>query len=144
MDVDTRAQQDLRYRGARFNEKGCLQVRGGGDALGAINLPSISWSSFTAVLPLDGAIPKMQAYPQLIPREQALISGMPPPRELPYTKSPLTKCVRVCTSLVYVNDFRIYNPCNVNVKPCKSILCCVKQCMCKTKYIYMILCGHIK
>jgi hypothetical protein len=40
MDVGTRAQQDLRYRGARFNEKGCLQVWGGGDALTrAITLP---------------------------------------------------------------------------------------------------------
>ncbi len=33
---------------------------------------------------------------------------------------------------------------HVNVKSCKSILCYVKQCMCKIKYIYMILQGRIK
>jgi hypothetical protein len=32
MDINTRAQQDLRYPAARRNEKGCLQVWGG-DAL---------------------------------------------------------------------------------------------------------------
>ncbi len=32
----------------------------------------------------------------------------------------------------------------VSVKPCKLILCCVKQCKCKPKYIYIILCGSIK
>jgi len=32
MDINTGAQQDLRYPAARFNEKGCLQARGG-DAL---------------------------------------------------------------------------------------------------------------
>jgi hypothetical protein len=39
--LDTGVQQNSRYPGARFNEKGCLQVWGG-DALKAINLPLIS------------------------------------------------------------------------------------------------------
>ncbi len=30
---NTGAQQDLRYSAARFHEKGCLHVCGGGDAL---------------------------------------------------------------------------------------------------------------
>ncbi len=29
MDINTGAQQDLRYPAARFNEQGCLQVWGG-------------------------------------------------------------------------------------------------------------------
>jgi hypothetical protein len=29
MDINTGAQQDLRYPAARFNENGCLQVWGG-------------------------------------------------------------------------------------------------------------------
>jgi hypothetical protein len=32
----------------------------------------------------------------------------------------------------------------VNIKSCKSILCYVKQCKCKNKYIYMVLQGHVK
>jgi hypothetical protein len=34
MDINTGAQQDLRYPAPRFNEKGCLQVWGG-EALSA-------------------------------------------------------------------------------------------------------------
>jgi hypothetical protein len=33
MDFNTRAQEDSRYRAARFNEKECLQVWAGDDAL---------------------------------------------------------------------------------------------------------------
>ncbi len=35
MDINTGAQQDLRYSAARFNEKGCLEVWGG-DALTSV------------------------------------------------------------------------------------------------------------
>jgi hypothetical protein len=37
MDINTRrAQQDFSYPAARFSEKGCLQVCGGGDALNKV------------------------------------------------------------------------------------------------------------
>jgi len=42
MDTNTRAQQDLRYPAARFNEKGCLQVLGR-HALMAAQTTHVSW-----------------------------------------------------------------------------------------------------
>ncbi len=50
----------------------------------------------------------------------------------PIMKFIYTSCK--CIIFIYIH---------VNVKPCKLILCCVKQCKCKNKYIYVTLCGPI-
>lgn len=48
--------------------------------------------------------------------------------------------IKVATNVLFVNGLG-FELC-INVKLCKSILCCVKQykCKCKFKYIHMILC----
>jgi hypothetical protein len=57
--------------------------------LGPLTFPRSADQALQQFMPLEGGIPKMQAYPQLIPREQALISGTPPPREITLHKKAL-------------------------------------------------------
>jgi len=95
--------------------------------LRAINLPWSADQAFTAVHALGGG-----AFVKFRPTLGWHLGSRPLPQECPLqgnylTQKALWQNVCVCTtSLVYVNDFRIYNPCNVNVKPCKSIVCRVK------------------
>jgi hypothetical protein len=50
--------------------------------------------------------------------------------------------IKVATNVLFVNGLGFELCVNVNVKLCKSILCCVKKYKCKRKfkYIHMILC----
>jgi hypothetical protein len=54
--------------------------------------------------------------------------------------------MKVATNVLFLSGLGFEWCVNVHVKLFKSILCCVKQykCKCKSKYIPMILCWHIK
>jgi hypothetical protein len=56
---------------------------------------------------------------------------------LPVSVNPIMKFIYTsckCIIFIYIH---------INVKSCKFILCRVKQCKCKNKYIYVALCGSI-
>ncbi len=54
MDMDTRAQQDLRYRGAKLNEKGVFAGVGVEMPLGPFNLPWSADQALQQFMPFEG------------------------------------------------------------------------------------------